>query len=228
MAEQKFTKINIKNLIKNQDNPKINLTQRQKDSLKLSLEKFGFRGVLIVYPTEDGKYMVLDGNNRYDQMLAIGEKEIDCVVLDDMSEEDARKFVLSYDQVKGDYDKDVLLEKAKELVKEGSSIEEISKLTFLDEKELNIFKITKEELKKMEKDEPVKEKKTSNKVPVVLSFTEEQKQQFDFVMNKANNKVRKVLEMANTFVDDITSDFLINIVTKYYFDKNVEFTNKDK
>ena len=224
--ENNIKKIQLSALTRNPDNPKMTLTQKQKEALRESIKHSGFKGVLVVFPTEDGKYLILDGNNRYDQLLALGEKEVSCLVADDFSKEEAEEFVLSFDQVKGDYDEEMVLEKAKSLIKNGRSLEDLSKLTMINPKQLNIFKLS-EDIKDKAKDTP-KDKTVKSKTPIVFSLTQEQKQQLDFLTNKSKNKVKKILEVIKEYALDVNDDWLVNLTIKYYYDKYSEFKKEQE
>lgn len=93
-------------------NPKYPIAGEAREGLKASLDHFGVRDDLKVWPNPDGsgRYYVLDGNQRLDVLRGSGMTAIECRILDDLDDEDARLFTAAFDRNKAFYHENKLAE----------------------------------------------------------------------------------------------------------------------
>lgn len=87
-------------------NPKYRIAGEARDGLKSSLDHFGVRDDLKVWPNPDepGRYFALDGNQRLDVLREAGHGSVECRILDDLDGEDARLFTAAFDRNRAFYD----------------------------------------------------------------------------------------------------------------------------
>lgn len=58
------------------------MTREQWKSLQSSIDKFGFKGFILVEEEADGKFGIVDGHHRYEALKSRGIKDIPIMVLD--------------------------------------------------------------------------------------------------------------------------------------------------
>jgi len=122
----------VKSLRPNPENPKKPFDLRGFKGLMTSLEVFGFAGVCIVAPDPDGAYTVLDGNTRYEELVANGVPEVPCVVMEELTTRAARrKFFNAYDRHKKLFDEEKVMEQLRELAEQGENARLLADLTGL-------------------------------------------------------------------------------------------------
>ena len=88
-------------------NPKHSIEGENREGLAASLDHFGVRDDLKVWPNPDspGRFIVLNGNQRLDILRQSGKQlTIECRILDDLDEDDARLFTASFDRNRAMYD----------------------------------------------------------------------------------------------------------------------------
>jgi hypothetical protein len=87
-------------------NPKYAIEGEHLAALDASLAHFGVRDDLKVWPNPDvvGRYFVLDGNQRLARLNAGGAESIECRVLDDLDEDDAKLFTAAFDRPRASFD----------------------------------------------------------------------------------------------------------------------------
>jgi ParB-like chromosome segregation protein Spo0J len=116
---QRNKKIKISQLTPNEWNPNV-MNERQEEALEESMDHYGQIMPIIVRPSKKNKdqYEIIDGEHRYKNM----EKEGDIYVniLEDISDEDAKKLTVILNETRGDADKIQLAGLLKEL---GDSID---------------------------------------------------------------------------------------------------------
>lgn len=118
--------LRVEKLYHNSDNPKKPLGLRYKRGLRAGLEEFGFAGVLVVAADGDGRYEVLDGNTRLEELEREGVEEIPCVVLTGLSREDRQTFILTHDRNRKVFDEDVVLTQLQGLADRGKDLRKLS------------------------------------------------------------------------------------------------------
>lgn len=103
-------------------NPKHRIAGEARDGLKASLEHFGVRDDLKVWPDPNNpdRYIALDGNQRLDVLKESGAAEVECRVLADLDDEDARLFTAAFDRNRAFYDETKLAELAREAKAAGA------------------------------------------------------------------------------------------------------------
>lgn len=86
-------------------NPKYRIAGPARDGLKASLDHFGVRDDLKVWPNPEspGRYIALDGNQRLDVLKEGGTASVECRILADLDDEDAKLFTASFDRNKAYY-----------------------------------------------------------------------------------------------------------------------------
>jgi ParB-like chromosome segregation protein Spo0J len=105
-------------------NPKSAIAREYRKGLIGSLDHFGVRDDLKVWPSPDhsGRYIVLDGNQRLDLLRESGVAEVECRVLADLDDDDARLFTASFDRNVARYDEAKLAALAGELKAKGAEL----------------------------------------------------------------------------------------------------------
>lgn len=81
-------------------NPKIKITGVYREGLAASLDHFGFRDTLKVWPDprHPGRYINLDGNQRLELLKESGVETVECRILDDLSPDDAKLFNATFNR----------------------------------------------------------------------------------------------------------------------------------
>jgi ParB-like chromosome segregation protein Spo0J len=81
-------------------NPKTPIYGVYRRGLETSLDHFGLRDDLKVWPNPEqpGRYFVLDGNQRLDLLREKGTVTVECRVLADLDDEDAKLFTAAFDR----------------------------------------------------------------------------------------------------------------------------------
>lgn len=103
------------------------MTREQWRALQASIDKYGFRGFILVEEEEDGKFGIVDGHHRYEALKNRGIKEIPIMVLDANDKTAADLAMLSFN-VSGEIVPDVYFDFIKEL-QEKVEIGELAALT---------------------------------------------------------------------------------------------------
>jgi hypothetical protein len=107
-------------------NPKIPLEGAYKDGLAASMDHFGVRDDLKVWPNprEPGRYFVLDGNQRFTILKAKGKDSIECRILADLDDEDAKLFTAAFNRNVARYDEAKLADLAASCSKMGAELKD--------------------------------------------------------------------------------------------------------
>ncbi len=127
----------VKSLRPNPENPKRPFDMRGFKGLMTSLEVFGFAGVCVVAPDPDGAFTILDGNTRYEELVANGVPEVPCVVMEELTTRSARrKFFNAYDRHKKLFDEEKVMEQLRELAEQGENARLLGDLTGVKVNEL--------------------------------------------------------------------------------------------
>ncbi|MFR2207194.1 MAG: DUF4417 domain-containing protein [Clostridia bacterium] len=69
--------------------------QKQIDKIKKSIEEFGFNDPIGI----DENNMIIEGHGRYEALKQLGVKEIPCIVLKDMTEEQKKAYILVHNKL---------------------------------------------------------------------------------------------------------------------------------
>lgn len=72
------------------------MTREQWKSLQSSIDKFGFKGFILVEDNGDGKFGIVDGHHRYEALKQRGIKDIPVMVLDADNKTDTDLAMLSF------------------------------------------------------------------------------------------------------------------------------------
>lgn len=105
-------------------NPKHPIEGEHRAGLGASLDHFGVRDDLKVWPNPDapGRYFILDGNQRLDVFRERGMTSIECRVLDDLDPDDAKLFTAAFDRNRAMYDFRKLAELSESLKTKGAAL----------------------------------------------------------------------------------------------------------
>lgn len=98
----------------------------QRETLKASIDKFGFQSFVVVRREEDGLFGVVDGHHRLEELDARGATEVPVLVLPDVSSTDADLGMLSFN-VSAEVVDDALVSLLTDLQKAGVTNAEIAK-----------------------------------------------------------------------------------------------------
>ena len=95
--------INISNIIPNNWNPN-EMDKQTYKAEKESLERYGVIAPIIVRPKDDD-YEIVDGEHRHKVCEELGYTDIPCVIIKNLSDEDAKKLTIILNETKGSNDK---------------------------------------------------------------------------------------------------------------------------
>lgn len=121
--------IPIGKLHPNPDNPKKTFGARYRKGLKASLQRWGFAGLLVVASNDDGTYEVLDGNTRLEELQDAGVEAVPCVVMDNMSRDERKTFVLAHDRNRKVFDEDAVVAQLTELAGRTQDLADLATVT---------------------------------------------------------------------------------------------------
>ena len=97
---ERGVKLSKADIIPNDYNP--NKTKpRQQSAIAESLKKYGQLLELVVRPNDNGKYTIVDGEHRYDEL---GD-EVYCNIVHGLSDADAKKLTVILNETRGEADK---------------------------------------------------------------------------------------------------------------------------
>ncbi|MCP1226301.1 ParB/Srx family N-terminal domain-containing protein, partial [Sebaldella sp. S0638] len=88
-------KINIKDLKEYQNNPVIH-SREQIGKLAEIIKRYGFRQPIVI----DRNNIIVAGHGRLQAVKKLGYKEIDCVVADDLTDDQVRAYRLADNKIK--------------------------------------------------------------------------------------------------------------------------------
>lgn len=89
--------ININNLVPYQNNAKKH-PQKQIDKIKKSIEEFGFNDPIAV----DENNMIIEGHGRYEALKQLGYENVECIRLNNLSEEQKKAYILVHNKLNMD------------------------------------------------------------------------------------------------------------------------------
>ena len=89
--------IDINDLIPYQNNAKKH-PQKQIDKIKKSIEDFGFNDPIAV----DGNNMIIEGHGRYEALKQLGYGSVECIRLNNLSEEQKKAYILVHNKLNMD------------------------------------------------------------------------------------------------------------------------------
>lgn len=90
------------------------MTEKEFDGLKRSLQSVGMLSPIVVRPIGKGKYSIIDGEHRWQAAKHLGWKEVPIVVIE-MSELEAKRAVIAANRIKGRFNSDRMAPLVKEL-----------------------------------------------------------------------------------------------------------------
>ena len=140
-------KLNINDITPYEKNAKIH-TEAQIEQIKKSIQEFGMNDPIAVW---GDKNTIVEGHGRLEALKQLGYKEVDCIRLDHLTDEERKAYTLAHNKINMNTGFDIDL-----LDEELDSIEDIdmSELGFPDNEEVNLddFFTEAEESKKEEKE----------------------------------------------------------------------------
>lgn len=136
---------NINDLIPYTNNPRNN--EAAVDEVASSIKNFGFNQPIAI----DGKNEIICGHTRYKAALKLGLKEVPCIIIDDLTDEEVRAYRLADNKVaeKATWNKELLAEELSGLGDFDMSLFGFDESDFKDDFEEDNFDI-EEELAKIE------------------------------------------------------------------------------
>ena len=129
MARLKAVKKQIKEIKEYKNNPRNN--DRAVDAVRESVKKFGYINPIII----NAEDVILAGHTRLKALKEIGEKEVECIVVSHLSEEEEKAFRIADNRTAefSSWDNDRLAAEMKEM-----AVDDWEKFGFNDEKEKGI------------------------------------------------------------------------------------------
>ena len=108
------------------------MNARQRETLKASVDRFGFQSFVAVVRNDDGGYAIVDGHHRVEELRARGAASVPVIVLPEGSKADRKLGMLSFN-VSAEVLDDKFADLVKELMEEGADADEIRKAATLSE-----------------------------------------------------------------------------------------------
>lgn len=142
IIDPKVAMLSLDQIELNPENPKKPLSKDRKRGLNRSLDHFGFCGAILVapHPTDSDKYIILDGNTRYEEMSKKGASRLPCIILDHIdTPAKIKEFVITYDRNTKAYNEDAVLGQLRSLISEGEDVDLLSDLANIPELDSILF-----------------------------------------------------------------------------------------
>jgi ParB-like chromosome segregation protein Spo0J len=188
-------KVELQILEETLGNPQM-MSDKEFNGLVKSIKEKGF--ILdnpVVWEYEQNKYKIISGHHRIKAAMKAGYKELDCKILEDISEKQARLLVLEANQRRGKLDGTKFERYIQDIL---SDFEEIN----LDEIDESIGKITKDII---DMEPELQQESESLKLTITFKSYEE-KEQFCEVLDFHGGRGRAISEKVKNFVDIILRD----------------------
>lgn len=99
----KIEKIPISKIEFLPNNPRFMLEKDLRELIK-NIERYGYNQPIVVYPRQDGKYVVVKGNQRLRALKEMGMSEIECVVVNYSNEDEAMLDAIADNMIRGEFD----------------------------------------------------------------------------------------------------------------------------
>ena len=137
-------KIGINDLKPYEKNAKIH-TQEQIEQIKKSIEQFGMNDPIAIWGKDN---LIVEGHGRLEALKQLGYKEVDCIRLDHLTDEERKAYTLAHNKLtmNSDFDIDILrteLENLKELDFDleltGFNVDELDDILGKNEEEKEII-----------------------------------------------------------------------------------------
>ena len=97
MDKLQIETINIEAIIPYKNNAKKH-PQKQIDKIKESIRQFGYNDPIAV----DEKNMIIEGHGRYEALKQLGYESVECIRLNDLSEEQKKAYILVHNKLNMD------------------------------------------------------------------------------------------------------------------------------
>lgn len=125
----KIEKINIKKIKEYSNNSKEH-PEWQVEQIKDSITEFGFNDPIVL----DEDYEIIEGHGRYKALLELGHSEIECIILDNLNENQKKAYRLVHNKLNMNtgFNEDILNSQLKDLETKGFDTTKIG-FTLIDE-----------------------------------------------------------------------------------------------
>ena len=78
--------LNVSDVVPNEDNPRLDFPQNELDRLSDSIDQEGVLVPIVVYPNNEGKYVLIDGERRYRCTRDLGHERIPALITKERGE----------------------------------------------------------------------------------------------------------------------------------------------
>lgn len=129
MTVPTFARINANELKANPWNPN-KMTAFMYEKAVESLKEFGFIAPVVVRQLGPGSYQIIDGEHRFRAALSIGMTEIPVVIVDGLSEDQAKKLTVVLNELRGQFDPGKLSDLLGDLADSGQITDLFSSMPF--------------------------------------------------------------------------------------------------
>lgn len=118
-------------------NPRL-MEDRMKQSLRNSLKEFGKIEPIVVRASkvQEGKWEILNGHHRFDELTNLGQKTVDILIVDLPDDKQARALVLALNRISADWDYDSLDKYVGDMLKDGVTREYLMEVSGFPSAEL--------------------------------------------------------------------------------------------
>jgi hypothetical protein len=131
--------VKIEDILPDPTNPNV-MTDKEMERLRYSLRKFGYIQPVIV----DEKNTIIDGKHRWRACKDEGKKELDVIVIKNVTELDKKLIRQAMNKIKGSHDPVKDREEFEQLIKEGMK-DELMQILDLDKREFDFGEILSDE-----------------------------------------------------------------------------------
>jgi ParB-like chromosome segregation protein Spo0J len=140
---QQTVVIKLEEIVANDYNPN-RMPDREMAMLEKNIKKYGFLfPILVVFDAAQQKYRIIDGYHRYEAMRRLNQKgykgadQISCIIMKDMSLDEAMELTVLMNEIKGMHQVEGMADLIQRLKDQGVSPDEICKALNKPRDEIN-------------------------------------------------------------------------------------------